>query len=357
MERRDTAGAGALLAATAFALAAAASPWHVGWERIWAAHDLRHWIDDGLMTVFFLVVGLELRREVASGELRDPRRVALPALAALGGMVVPALVYLAIAGRSAGADGWGVPMATDIAFALGVVGLLGRRVPSSLRLFLLTLAIVDDIGAILVIAVAYAEEVHLGRLGLAAVGLLAIAGLHRAGVARLVPYLVLGVGVWWAMLGSGVHATIAGVAVGLLLPPGLGGRLEHRLDPWSTFVVVPAFALANAGVRFDGALAAPDAGVVALGVGVGLVVGKLVGVLGASWCAVRSGTCALPAGVTWPQVAGIAGVAGIGFTVSLFMAGLAFDGPGLTTAAEVGILGGSLLAAVLGGTALVASTR
>jgi NhaA family Na+:H+ antiporter len=355
MERRDTAGAGALLAATVLALAAAASPWHVGWERIWTAHDLRHWIDDGLMTVFFLVVGLELRREVASGELRDPRRVALPALAALGGMVVPAVLYLAIAGRSAGADGWGVPMATDIAFALGVLGLLGRRVPSSLRLFLLTLAIVDDIGAIVVIAIAYADEVHLARLALAVLGLLAIVGLRRVGVARLLPYLVVGVGVWWATLGSGVHATIAGVAVGLLLPVDLGARLEHRLVPWSTFVVVPAFALANAGVRFDGALAGPDAGVVALGVGVGLVVGKLVGVLGASWCAVRTGTCTLPAGTTWPQLAGIAGVAGIGFTVSLFMAGLAFDQAGLTTAAEVGILGGSLVAAVLGGLTLVVS--
>jgi NhaA family Na+:H+ antiporter len=350
MERNQTAGAAVLLLATVLALAAANSPWHLV-----ASDGVRHWVDDGLMTLFFLAVGLELRREVTAGELRDPRRIALPAVAALGGMVVPAVVYLALAGRTSGSHGWGIPMATDIAFAIGVLGLLGRRVPSSLRLFLLTLAIVDDIGAIVVIAVAYAGSIDVVRLGLAGAGLVAVVVLARARVAALAPYLVLGVGVWWATLGSGVHATIAGVAVGLLLPPAVGERLEHRLVPWTTFLVVPVFALANAGVRLDGALDAADAGTVALAVGLGLVVGKLVGVLGASWCAVRTGRCALPSGVTWPQLAGAAALAGIGFTVSLFVAGLAFDEAGLTTAAEVGILGGSLVAAVVGGITLLVS--
>ncbi|MBW3574783.1 MAG: Na+/H+ antiporter NhaA [Actinobacteria bacterium] len=401
----ESAGGVLLLVGAAVALAWANSPWQGSYEALWTtefavelgglrlSEDLRHWVNDGLMALFFFVIGLEIKRELVQGELRDPRTAALPALAALGGMVVPAALYLLIAGGGPGGDGWGIPMATDIAFALGVVALLGRRVPSSLKLFLLTLAIVDDIGAIAVIAVAYTSDLDARALAGAAVGVLTVILLRRAEVTWVPIYVAVGVLVWLATLESGVHATIAGVVLGLLTPacplapatvarewasdladepsPGeLAGmarlanasvsvaeRLAHQLHPFTSFVVVPIFALANAGVSLSAdAFEPPGAGAVAAGVAVGLVGGKIVGITSFAWLAVRLRLSRLPDGVGWGQLVGIAALAGIGFTVSLFIAGLAFEDPPLVAAAKAGILAGSFLAAA-GGTALLASTH
>jgi NhaA family Na+:H+ antiporter len=354
------------------------------------ALDLRHWVNDGLMALFFFVVGLEIKRELAVGELRSARNAALPALAALGGMVLPALLFLTLNLGGEGQRGWGVPMATDIAFALGVLALFGSRVPSGLKLLLLSVAIVDDIGAIIVIAVFYSGELAWAPL-VTAVGLLAIiAVLHRVGVVWWPIHVLLGVGVWLATYTSGVHATIAGVALGLLMPTrplvrhlsvSLGDgdiapsppvvrwvkqhvqetisaaeRLEHTLHPWTSLVVVPLFALANAGVPLSRGLLAEAVGSpVTAGVVLGLVVGKLVGISGAAWLAVRLRAGALPADVTGRQVVAIAAVAGVGFTVSLFIDSLAYPDPALQDQARVGILAGSLLAAAVGASLLQGS--
>ncbi|MDX6584999.1 MAG: Na+:H+ antiporter, NhaA family, partial [Solirubrobacterales bacterium] len=334
--RTEAAGGVALFLAAAVALTWANSPAGDGYVTVWHtavrlrvhsvgfSGDARHLVNEGLMTLFFLVVGLEIKRELVAGDLREWRTAALPAIAAVGGMVVPALVYVAVNAGRPGARGWGIPMATDIAFAVGVVALLGRRVPSSLKLFLLTLAIVDDVGAIVVIALFYSAGISLGALLVAAVTLAAMAGLRSVGVTWLPVFVVLGAGVWLALYESGVHATIAGAVLGLLAPVAVAERLEHVLHPLTSFVIVPLFALANAGIVLGGgALDAPGATRIALGVGLGLVVGKLVGVSVASWLAVRLGIGSLPEGVGWGQLIGVAGLAGIGFTVSLFVAGLA----------------------------------
>jgi NhaA family Na+:H+ antiporter len=393
----ESAGGIVLLVGAVVALVWANSPWQASYESLWTtelalelgrftlSEDLRHWVNDGLMVLFFFVIGLEIKREVVHGELRDPRTAALPALAALGGMVVPAALYLVVTVGGPGGHGWGIPMATDIAFALGVVALLGRRVPSSLKLFLLTLAIVDDIGAILVIAVVYTSSLDLVALAGAGVALVGVVALRRAEVTWVPIYVAVGACVWLATLVSGVHATIAGVVLGLLTPaspltpavvarewaedladepsPGelvgmtrlakesvsVAERLAHQLHPFTSFVVVPLFALANAGVVLSGdAFSAPATGAVAGGVILGLVVGKVVGISAFSWLAVRLGWGTLPAGVAWGQLVGVATVAGIGFTVSLFIAGLAFDDPALVAAAKVGILAASALAALAG---------
>ncbi|MDQ3305487.1 MAG: Na+/H+ antiporter NhaA [Actinomycetota bacterium] len=393
----ESAGGIVLLVGAVVALVWANSPWQASYESLWTtelalelgrftlSEDLRHWVNDGLMVLFFFVIGLEIKREVVHGELRDPRTAALPALAALGGMVVPAALYLVVTVGGPGGQGWGIPMATDIAFALGVVALLGRRVPSSLKLFLLTLAIVDDIGAILVIAVVYTSSLDLVALAGAGVALVGVVALRRAEVTWVPIYVAVGACVWLATLVSGVHATIAGVVLGLLTPaspltpavvarewaedladepsPGelvgmtrlakesvsVAERLAHQLHPFTSFVVVPLFALANAGVVLSGdAFSAPATGAVAGGVILGLVVGKVVGISAFSWLAVRLGWGTLPAGVAWGQLVGVATVAGIGFTVSLFIAGLAFDDPALVAAAKVGILAASALAALAG---------
>ena len=384
-----------LLAATVLALLWANSSWAGAYEALWGtelafevgrwtlALDLRHWVNDALMALFFFVVGLEIKRELAVGELRSARNAALPALAALGGMMLPALLFLTLNLGGEGQRGWGVPMATDIAFALGVLVLFGSRVPSGLKLLLLSVAIVDDIGAIIVIAVFYSGGLAWAPLG-AAVGLLAvIAVLHRVGVVWWPIHVLLGVGVWLATYASGVHATIAGVALGLLMPTrplvrhlsvSLGGddiqpsapvvrrvkqhvqetisaaeRLEHTLHPWTSLLVVPLFALANAGVPLGrGSLAEAVGSPVTAGVVLGLVVGKLVGISGAAWLAVRLRAGTLPADVTGRQVVAIAAVAGVGFTVSLFIASLAYPDPTLQDQARVGILTGSLLAAAVG---------
>ncbi|HZB72360.1 MAG TPA: Na+/H+ antiporter NhaA [Acidimicrobiales bacterium] len=399
----ESGGGIALLVAAVVALVWANSPWSGGYESLWStelrlslggvelSEDLRHWVNDGLMAIFFFVVGLEIKRELVVGELRAPRTAALPALAALGGMVVPAALYLAVNAGREGVDGWGIPMATDIAFAVGVVALLGSRVPSALKLFLLTLAIVDDIGAILVIALVYSDGVDAGALAVAALAGVGVVVLRRLGVDWPLAYVAAGIVLWVATYQSGVHATIAGVVLGLLTParpvaPDLltqdwvsdlaedpspqdlatlrrvarssvspAERLQHDLHPLTSFVIVPLFALANAGVVIErGAFDAPGAGAVALGIGAGLVAGKVIGITGATWLAVRTGVGRLPSGVTVRHLVGVAGVAGIGFTVSLFIAGLAFpEAPGLEAAAKIGILIASVVAAVVGSAILL----
>ena len=306
--------------------------------------DLHAWVNDGLMALFFLVVGLEIKRELTVGELQDRRAAALPAVAALGGMVVPAMLFLVLAGDGS-RRGWGAPMATDIAFALGVIGLLGTRVPSGARLFLLTLAIVDDLGAIAVIAVVYSGTIHLAWLAGAAAAVIGVAILGG----RWWALVCLGPVAWWCTHESGVHATIAGVVLGLVIPVSRGEGYEHRLHPYTSFVVVPIFALANAGVVLSGALDAPGAGQLAFAIGAALVVGKLVGVAGATWLALRLRVGVLPDGMGAGHVAGIAAIAGIGFTVSLFVVDLAYlRAPTLAAGAKIGVLAASITAAALG---------
>jgi NhaA family Na+:H+ antiporter len=326
--------------------------------------DLQHWINDALMAVFFFVVGLEIKRELVTGELRDRRAAALPAVAALGGVLLPALVFLALVGGGPEARGWGIPMATDIAFAVGVLALLGERVPGGAKLLLLSIAIVDDIIAIAVIAVFYTATVSLLWLAAAVAGLAAVLVLRRFGVTDVWPYVVVGMLVWLATFESGVHATIAGVALGLLTPTGdVGGRnvleqLEHRLHPVSAFVIVPLFAFANAGVDLrGGALDQALDGSLALAVAVALVAGKAAGIGGAALLAQRIGIGALPAGVQTRHVWGLAALGGIGFTVSLFIADLAYDSASLTDQAKVGIFAGSLISAVVGSLVLRSGRR
>lgn len=370
----------------------------------WSAHTtLQKLAKDGLMAVFFFVVGLEIKRELTIGELADRRVARVPFFAALGGMVVPALIYTAFNGTGVGADGWGIPMATDIAFAVGVLSLLSRRVPSTLGAFLLAIAVIDDIGAILVIAVFYSgglEPLWLLGAGLCTAGVWL---MLRWRVRLVVPYALLAVAAWAFMSGSGVSPTIAGVALGLLMPvrpwtdpdaaadeacrvaaeldggavthgESLAGwrrmddlgrqavplaeRLEVVMHPWSAFVVLPLFALAWAGVPLDGEALENAAGsAVTLGVVLGLVGGKLLGVTLGTWLAVRLGLGTLPAGVRWPHVAGVAALAGIGFTVSVFVSSLAFADPGLVDEARVGIVAASLLAGIAGAAILVAAGR
>jgi Na+:H+ antiporter, NhaA family len=365
---RESSSGLVLLAATAVALACANSPIADAYHHLWETKlgpselglrlSLEHWINDGLMVVFFLVIGLEVKRELVLGELRDPRRAALPVVAAVGGMVAPALVYLALAGGGPAARGWGIPMATDIAFVVGCMALLGSRVPHGLRVMLLTLAIADDVGAILVIAIGYASGLDLAALLLGVAGFGVVVALQRLGVRAFGVYVGVGVLIWWAFLRSGVHATVAGVVLGMLTPTRplfaageLGpaaisplAYLEQRLHLWVGFVVMPIFALANAGVPVRVAdLGDP----VALAVATGLVIGKPVGVAGAAWLAVRAGVARLPDGVGWPAITGAGLLAGIGFTMSLFIASLALE-PVLRDVAKVGILGASALAAVGG---------
>jgi NhaA family Na+:H+ antiporter len=330
-----------------------------GYEDVWHTAlpldlDLRHFVNDGLMALFFFVVGLEIKRELVLGELRDPRTAAVPVAAAVGGMVVPALIYLAVNAGGPGSRGWGIPMATDIAFALAVLALAGSRAPRELKLFLLTLAIVDDIGAIAVIALFYSDHISLGWLLEALAVTVLVVALRRVGLTHPAWYAVPAALLWLGTYESGVHATIAGVILGLLTPTGdVGGRpvlttLEDRLHPVSSFVVVPLFALANAGVVFTGdGLHQAATGAVAWGVLLGLVVGKPIGILGATALALRSRLGVLPGELTLRAVAGVALVAGIGFTVSLFVADLAFTGDQLE-AAKVAILVASVVAAGVG---------
>ncbi len=345
--------------------------------------SLEHWANDGLMAVFFLLVGLEIKRELLIGELASRRRATLAVAAAVGGMLIPAGLYALLNLGQAGASGWGVPMATDIAFALGVLALLGSRVPLGLKVFLTALAIVDDLGAVLVIALFYTASIHLGFLALAALTWGAALFLGWRGTFSLKVYAVLGVILWFFVLESGLHATLAGVLLALAVPirkpdpagylaslnalpqPGQGEeelsrlsdledllersqsplhRLEHAIHPFVTYAVLPAFALMNAGVYLGGG----GLGTVSLGVLLGLLLGKPLGVVGGAWLAVRLGVAALPQRVSWSQMAGAGLLAGIGFTMSLFVSNLAFDDAALLTQAKLGVLLASVLAAVLG---------
>ena len=401
-------GAIVLLLAAASALGWANSPWSDSYASFWhttisfdiyifaISEDLEHIVNDGLMAVFFFVVGLEIKRELLHGELSSFRRAVLPAMAALGGMVAPAAIYLAFNSSGETAVGWGIPIATDIAFALGVLALLGRRLPAQLRIFLLGLAVVDDLGAIAVIAVFYTESIHWMDLGLALGVFVVIAACIRIGIRSLGFYLILSVVMWQFFLESGIHATVAGVLISVLTPArpylhrknykaavenllrdfklamdtgqeekaesivaeveklsqGTEGpmeRLERVIHPWTSFVVLPIFALANAGIVISwDSLTEAAASPITLGILVALPVGNTLGILGMTWLTVRLGLGRLPSYVNWLQVLGVGMLGGIGFTVSIFVSGIAFENQALSDQAKIGVFGASLLAGAVG---------
>ncbi|MDB6141037.1 MAG: nhaA [Pseudomonas sp.] len=322
------------------------------------AKPLLLWINDGLMALFFLLIGLEVKREVLEGHLSKPSQIVLPGAAAIGGMVVPALIYWFLnKDNPAALGGWAIPMATDIAFALGVLALLGKRVPVSLKLFLMTLAIIDDLGAIIVIAVFYSGELSNVSLMLAGLSIIALIVMNKLGVVKLGPYLLIGVLLWVCVLKSGVHATLAGVVLAFCIPlrtknaeasPLLS--LEHALHPWVAFWILPLFAFANAGVPLTGVTVESFTHHVPLGIAAGLLLGKTVGVFGLTWLAVKTSMATLPTGANWGQVFGVSILCGIGFTMSLFVGSLAFV-PGASEFAgmdRMGILTGSIIAALVG---------
>ena len=409
--RTESAGGLVLIASTLAALAAANSPWAEGYHHLWETplsfrlgglaleYSLHHWINDGLMAVFFFVVGLEIKREVLVGELASMRRAALPIAGALGGMLVPALLFAALNVGGAGAAGWGIPMATDIAFAMGVLALLGNRAPAPLKIFLAALAIADDIGAVLVIAVFYTAAINVHALWLGLGLIVALGVFNKLGARRPYIYVVLGLAVWVCFLKSGVHATVAGVLVAMTIPArtridtgefsergrrildafdaaGPDGEnlltnrgqqaaiielentaenaqaplqwIEHSLQPWVSFAVIPLFAFANAGVELKGELAQAFTSPITLGVLLGLLIGKPLGITLFAWLAVRLRMAALPSGCNWRALHGVSWLGGIGFTMSLFITGLAFGSEALVTDAKVGIFAASLGAALMG---------
>lgn len=315
------------------------------------------WINDGLMAIFFLVVGLEIKREVREGGLSDLSRALLPCIGAVGGMVAPALIYVGfVAGDAQALRGWAIPCATDIAFALGLLALAGSRLPASLRVFLLALAIIDDLGAIAIIAIFYTAELSVPALAIAGVCGVALLALNLAGVSRIAPYMLIGLFLWVSVLKSGVHATLAGVAVGLAVPlrsadpqgESPAHRLEHALHPWVAFGILPLFAFGNAGIDFKGLSWASLLGSVPLGIACGLVFGKQIGVVGAIWAAVRLGVGRLPEGLEWRQFYGMALLTGVGFTMSLFIGGLAFEEAAYEPLVRMGVLLGSGVSAIAG---------
>jgi NhaA family Na+:H+ antiporter len=331
-------------------------------ERHFSTHAF---VNDGLMAIFFYMVGLEIKRELVEGELNTLRKAALPAIAALGGMVVPALIFTAFNAGGPGAHGWGIPMATDIAFAIGVLSLLRTRVPFTLKVFLLALAIADDLGAIIVIAIFYSSSINLGALLLGVVCLLAVYAAQRSRLRQWPLYLVLGVCAWLAILESGVHATIAGVALGFLTAASRDGveesaldRVERRIHPWVSYAIVPIFALANAGVGLSGSdIHTAATSEVSLGIGLGLLVGKPVGIVGATLLAMRLRIAELPAGFDWRHLVGAGMLGGIGFTVSLFITALAFEPEQLVVDAKIGIFAASILSGLLGLAFLLVTSR
>jgi len=354
-----------LIVVAAAAMLAANSPFaseykqlfygELAWTPIPKLKDLHLWINDGLMAVFFFVVGLEVKREVVCGSLADPAARRLPMVAALAGMLAPAAVFMLVSGGGEYTNGWAIPAATDIAFAMGVLGLLGNRVPASLRLFLLTVAIVDDIGAVLVIAVFYTPTIKLAWLVASIVLVGLMMGLNRMKVGVFWPYILLALVLWYCVLNSGVHATIAGVVAALTIPlrrpdgNSMLERLEHGLAPWSAYLIVPVFGFSNAGVSFAGMGVEALLDPLPYAIAAGLVVGKQVGIFSTVFIVDKIGFAARPAGATWPEIWGISILCGIGFTMSLFIGGLAFPNtPILIEEAKIGILTGSAISAILG---------
>ncbi|CAN5786493.1 Na+/H+ antiporter NhaA [soil metagenome] len=413
--RLEASGGIVLILAALIALIWANSPWSDSYFDLWStsmtigigeyslSKDLLHWVNDGLMAIFFFVVGLEIKRELLVGELASPRRAILPVAAAFGGAVIPAGIFLLMNAGSSGADGWGVPMATDIAFSLGVLALVGSRAPLALKVFLTAFAIIDDLIAVVVIALFYTSDLKPEYLVLAAVIFAVLFATNRLDVQGPLLYALFGLVLWFAFLKSGVHATIAGVLLASTIPArtridaqhfldvadsqierfrraGIPGgailtsqehqaalhnlkdatehaespiaRLEHALLSWVAFVIVPVFALANAGVDLGADLSEAVTSSLTLGIVLGLVLGKLVGIVGVSYLAVRSGLTELPRGVTWLHICGASLLGGIGFTMSLFIAGLAFDDPAMLDRAKIGILLASLIAGGAGYTVL-----
>ena len=377
--RIEAAGGILLMAAAAAALFVANSPLAEGYFAIKSSRigplTVEHWINDGLMALFFMLVGLEIKREFVEGQLSTSASRILPALAAGAGVAVPAIVFLVVAGTNASlVRGWAIPTATDIAFALGVLALLGSRAPPSLKILLTAIAVIDDLVAVAIIAIFYTADLSLVPLGIAAVGLVALIALNRSGVRNLWIYSAIGIGVWIAVLMSGVHATLAGVAVALTIPlsqPGPSGqasgpgdmevqqlshradpsplhRLEHGLHPWIAFGVIPLFGFFNAGVALGGMPGDALVSRLPLGIALGLVVGKQIGIFGAILAAVRTGLAPLPDGANWAHIYGLSLLCGIGFTMSLFIGGLAFFDPDLQDLVRIGVLGASVIAAVGG---------
>ena len=315
------------------------------------------WVNDGLMAIFFFLVGLEIKREVIEGELSSLRKASLPTIAALGGMICPAIVYAIFNyGDPVALQGWAIPTATDIAFALGVLALLGPRVPVSLKIFLLALAIIDDLGAIVIIAIWYSSDLSAVSLLLAGLILIALAALNVRGVTRISLYIVLGVLLWVSVLKSGVHATLAGVALALVIPlraETKSGesplrRLEHTLHPWVAFLIMPLFAFANSGVSLRGLSLEHVISPIPIGIAAGLFVGKQIGVFAFSWIACRVGIAEMPSGVSLRQFYGVALLTGVGFTMSLFIGTLAFDSPEITNFVRLGVITGSIASAIAG---------
>ena len=323
------------------------------------AKPLLLWINDGLMAIFFLLVGLEVKREVLEGELSSLPQIALPGIAAVGGMVIPALIYVGLNWTDAVAlKGWAIPAATDIAFALGIMALLGNRVPNALKLFLLTLAILDDLGAIVIIALFYTSQLSLTSLLLAALAIIVLVAMNRLGVTRIAAYMLVGVFLWICVLKSGVHATLAGVVLAFAIPLRPKNQpnqsplrdLEHNLHPWVAFGILPLFAFANAGISFAGMTPQTLFAPLPLGIALGLFIGKQLGIFGLSWVGVKLKIARLPQGIGWREFHGMATLCGIGFTMSLFIATLALEGVSdeVGAAARLGILIGSFLSAVTG---------
>lgn len=322
------------------------------------------WINDGLMAIFFLLIGLELKREMLEGKLKNPRDVVLPGVAAVGGMILPALVFVAINwGYDENLRGWAIPAATDIAFALGILALVGKRAPVSLKVFLLTLAILDDLGAIIIIALFYTAELKIDYLYLALIPLAGLIWLNLKGAHRLAPAILLGSIMWYFVLKSGVHATLAGVVTAFCIPlKDRWGKsplhsLEHGLTPYVNYLIIPIFAFANAGVVLTGMTFADLLAPLPLGIALGLLIGKQVGVFGLTMLMVKTGMARMPHGATALHIYGIASLAGVGFTMSLFIGGLSFDNPELMNQVRVGVLSGSIVSGIIGYTALMIASR
>lgn len=360
--RSEPAAAIVLLLAAILALIVANSPLGGTYEDILGTYVLgisvHHWINDALMALFFLLVGMEIKQEALDGALSTPRARILPGIAAIGGMAVPALIFVLInMGSPDHLSGWAIPAATDIAFAMGVLAILGSKVPLAIRALLVGIAVIDDLLAIVVIALFYTSELELGWLAVAGVTTLALALLNRRSVYSIVPYIALGIVLWYSVYQSGIHATLAGVILAFAIPAKSTSDLhrspmkttEHAIDKWVNFGILPLFGFANAGVSFAGLESSAIFGPLPLGIALGLFVGKQVGIFGAVWLTIRTGLTTKPDGITWGQLYAMAMLCGIGFTMSLFIGGLAFaDAPELMDQTKMGVIGGSIVSALLG---------